>query len=66
MFYHGHTPADLLKSIIVSIPKDNKASLSKLFDHIISLNYSKRLQSSDMQFGYKEGQQHHVRLFIRK
>ena len=24
MFYHGHTPADLLKSTIVSIPKDNK------------------------------------------
>ena len=51
MFYHGHTPADLLKSIIVSIPKDNMASLSKLFDHIISLKYSKQLQSSDMQFG---------------
>ena len=69
MFYHGHTPADLLKSIIVSIPKDNKKSLSgsdnyrgislfnslsKLFDHIIQLKYSKQLQSSDMQFGYKE------------
>ena len=24
MFYHGHTPADLLKSTIVSIPKDIK------------------------------------------
>ena len=49
MFYHAHTLADLLKSSIVSIPKDNKASLSgsdnyrgislfnslsKLFDHI--------------------------------
>ena len=48
MFSHGHTPADLLKSTIVSIPEDNKASLSgsdnyrgmslfnylsKLFDH---------------------------------
>ena len=27
MFSHGYTPADLLKSTIVSIPKDNKASL---------------------------------------
>ena len=69
MFYHGHTPADLLKSTIVSIPKDNKKSLSssdnyrgislfnslsKLFDHIILLKYNKQLQSSDMQFGYKE------------
>ena len=50
MFYHGNTPADLLKSTIFSIPKDNKASLSgsdnyrgislfnslsKLFDHNI-------------------------------
>ena len=67
MFYHGHTPADLLKSTIVSIPKDNKKSLSdnyrcvslfnsfsKLFGHIILLKYSKHLQSSNMQFGYKE------------
>ena len=53
----------------MSIPKDNKKSLSssdnyrgislfnslsKLFDHIILLKYSKQLQSSDMQFGYKE------------
>ena len=70
MFYHGNTPADLLKSTIVSIPKDNKKlhtgsdnyrgislfnSLSKLFDHIILLKYSKQLQSSDMLFGYKGG-----------
>ena len=82
MFYHGHTPADLLKSTIVSIPKDNKKSLSgsddyrgislfnslsKLFDHIILLKYSKQLQSSDMLFCYKGViQQHYVRLFIRK
>ena len=70
MFYHGHTHADLLKSTILSIPKDIKKSLSgsdiyrgislfnslsKLFDHIIILKYSKQLQSSDMQFSYKEG-----------
>ena len=68
MFYHGHTPADLLKSTIVSIPKDNKKllsgsdnykgislfnSLSKPFDHIILPKYSKQIQSSDMQFDYK-------------
>ena len=50
--------------------KDNKASLScsdnyrgislfnslsKLFDHIILLKYSKQLQSFDMHFGDKEG-----------
>ena len=59
-----------MKSTIVSIPKDNKTSLSgsdkyrgislfnslsKLFDHIILLKYSKQLQLSDMQFGYKGG-----------
>ena len=30
-------------------------SLSTLFDNIILLSYSKLLQLSDMQFGYKEG-----------
>ena len=29
MISHGYTPTVLLKSTIVSIPKDNKASLSK-------------------------------------
>ena len=69
MFYHGHTPAYLWKSIFFSIPKDNKASLSdsdkyrgislfnslsKLFHHIIILlKYSKQLQSFDIQFGHK-------------
>ena len=58
MFYHGHKPADLLKSTIVSIPKDNKKSLSgsdnyrgislfnllsKLFDHIILVTSFNRL-----------------------
>ena len=58
MFCHGHTPADLLKSTIVSILQDNKASLSGSdkyrgitlfnslsiqFDHIILLKYSKQL-----------------------
>ena len=47
MFYHGHTPADLLKSTIVSIPKDNKKSLSGSDNYrlevypflILSVNY---------------------------
>ena len=75
MFYyhcisHGYTPTVLLKSTIVSIPKDNKASLSnsdncrgisvfnsinKLFDHVILYLYKDQFQSSDMQFGYKKG-----------
>ena len=69
MISHGYTPPVPLKSTIVSIPKDNKASLSdcdnyrgislfnsinKLFDHVILYVYKDRLQSSDMQFGYKK------------
>ena len=80
MFYYRHTPANLLQSTIVSIPKDNKKSLSgsenyrgislfnslnKLFDHIILLKYSKQLQSTDMAIR-RVIQQHYVRLFIRK
>ena len=70
MISHGYTPTVLLKSTIVSIPKDNKASLSnsdnyrgislfnsinKLFDHVILYLYKDQFQSSDMQFGYKKG-----------
>ena len=66
---HGYTPTVLLKSTIVSIPKDNKASLSNsdnyrgislfnsintLFDHVILYLYKDQFQSSDMQFGYKK------------
>ena len=70
MIIHGYTPYDLLKSTIVSIPKDSKASLSssdnyrgislfnsicKLLDHVILYLYKDQLQASDMQFGFKEG-----------
>ena len=70
MISHGYTPTVLLKSTILSIPKDNKASLSnsdnyrgvslfnsinQLFDHIILYLYKDQFQSSDMQFGYKKG-----------
>ena len=69
MISHGYTPTVLLKSTIVSIPKDNKDSLSncdnyrgislfnsinKLFDHVILFLYKDQFQSSDMQFGYKK------------
>ena len=66
---HGYTPPVLLKSTIISIPKDNKATLSNsdnyrgislfnsintLFDHVILYLYKDQFQSSDMQFGYKK------------
>ena len=66
----GYTPDDLLKSSIISIPKDGTASLTtsdnyrgislfnalcKLFDNVILVLYGDELQSSDMQFGYKQG-----------
>ena len=66
MFYHGHTPAVLLKSTIVSIPKEVQIIIEvypfliRSVNYltiiiIILLKYSKQLQSSDMQFGYKGG-----------
>ena len=70
MLVHGYTPDDLLKSSIISIPKDSTASLTtsdnyggislfnaicKLFDNVILALYGDELQSSDMQFGYKQG-----------
>ena len=71
MLDHGYTPDDLLKSSIISIPKDCTASLTtiviivggvsfinaicKLFDNVILVLYGDELQSSDMQFGCKQG-----------
>ena len=69
MVNHGYTPDVLLKSTIVSIPKDPKVSLSnsdnyrgislfncicKLFDNVILLLYKSQLSPSEMQFGFKE------------
>ena len=69
MINHGYTPDVLLKSTIVSIPKDPKLSLSnsdnyrgislfncicKLFDNVILLLYKSQLSPSEMQFGFKE------------
>ena len=68
MIVHGHYPAELLKSTIVSIPKDKTASLSnsdnyrsismfnsihKLFDYVIIDICGDSLSTSDMQYGYK-------------
>ena len=68
MIVHGHYPSELLKSIIVSIPKDKTASLSnsdnyrgismfnsihKLFDYVIIDICGNSLSTSDMQNGYK-------------
>ena len=65
---HGYTPDALLKSTIISIPKDSSASLTrsdnyrgislfnsicKLFDHVILLLFGGQLEASDMQFGFK-------------
>ena len=87
MLVHGYTPDDLLKSSIISIPKDGTASLTtsdnyrgislfnaicKLFDNVILVLYGDELQSSDMQFGYKQGHsttwmpQKHLTEFIIK
>ena len=70
MLLHGYTPSDLLKSSIISIPKDAKVSLSnidnyrgialfncicKLYDNITLFLHGNYLNISDMQFGYKKG-----------
>ena len=68
MIVHGHYPSELLKSTIISIPKDKTASLSncdnyrgvsvfnsthKLFDYVIIDLCGDSLSTSDMQYGYK-------------
>ena len=68
MITHGYYPKELVKSTIISIPKDKSASLSKstnyrgislfnsinkLFDYIIIDLCGDTLSTSDMQFGYK-------------
>ena len=69
MLVLGYNPSNLSKSTIVSIPKNNKGSLSrsdnyrgislfnsicKVFDNVILYLYKTQLVASDMQFGYKE------------
>ena len=69
MLCHGHTPSDLLAATIISIPKDAKASLCrddnyrgialcsalcKLLDLVIIDMYKPELETSYLQFGFKE------------
>ena len=68
MIVHKHYPSELLKSTIVSIPKDKTASLSnsdnyrsilmfnsihKLLDYVIIDICGDSLSTNDMQYGYK-------------
>ena len=68
MLTHGHYPTKLLKSTLISIPKDTIASLStsdtyrgislfnnicKLLDYVIIYKYEDTFGTSDMQFGCK-------------
>lgn len=68
MLVHGYYPSILLKSTIISIPKDRTASLSdsnnyrgislfnsisKLYDYVMIELCGDELMSSDMQFAYK-------------
>lgn len=66
---HGYQPKSVLLGTIASIPKDSKgnictdknyrgitlcSSISKLIDVLIILRYKDLLQTSDMQYAYKE------------
>ena len=68
MIVHGHYPTELLKSTVVSIPKDMTASLSnsnnhrclsmfnsvhKIFDYGIIHICGDSLSTNVMQYGYK-------------
>ena len=70
MLVHGHSSEDLLISILVSIPKDSRASmvssdnyrgialssaLGKIIDYIILEKYEDELSTSGLQFAYKHG-----------
>ena len=65
MLYHGYYPSDLLKSTIVSIPKEKSASLAKsdnyrgislfnsinkLYEYVIIDLCGERLVTSDMAY----------------
>ena len=69
MVIHGHWPPELLNSTIVSIPKDNRGSLSnsenyrgialsncicKIIDTVLLNKYSAFLATSSLQFAFKK------------
>ncbi len=68
MLSHGHNPEEMLKAVLVSIPKDLKQLISssdnyrgialcsilcKIFDLIIIIQNSNKLNTSDLQFAFK-------------
>ena len=68
MLTHGFNPDDLLRSTIISIPKNSRGSLCssdnyrgislsnsicKLFDYVFIHMQKDSLQTCDMQFGFK-------------
>ena len=72
IFIHGYSPDELLNSIVIPIPKNNRVSLKcsdnyrgialcncicKLIDILLISRYSHVLQTSNLQFGFKEN--HH-------
>ena len=68
IMFHGYMPEELLKSVIIHIPKNNNnlsnsenyrgislcSALCKLFEHIVLSKCGMSLVSSDSQFGFKE------------
>ena len=70
MLVHGHTPTEMRKATLISIPKDYSKPLSnsdnfrgisllsmmcKLYDNILLTRYNNYLSTSDYQFAYKKG-----------
>ena len=69
MLVHGYMPDDMLASVLVSIPKDTRASLPnsgnyraitlyssmwKIVDMLISGRFSNQLMTSNAQFAFKK------------
>ena len=69
MLVHGYYPSELLKSTIISLPKDKTGSLSsssnyrgislfnsicKLYDYVIIDIWGDSLDTCDMQYGFKK------------
>ena len=69
MFMHGYTADSMLHSVLISIPKDLRASLDssenyrgialcvalcKVLDQLIIIKYRSQMCTSDMQFAFKE------------
>ena len=70
MLHFDYVPNDFGRSLTVAIPKNNMSSststeeyrgisispvISKFFEHVLLVCYSKYLVSSDFQFGFKSG-----------